>query len=388
MDSITNEKEKFLSSVSMFKEVSLLPILYFSRSEFLFSKIIGIGNLMIDISSDISKKCLKKYELSLNEANFVNEKNIDFLDNLKNRKLVTYISGGSILNSLRTISRSLNMEEKNKGKFSITILGAIGEDLYKDKIINDLEKEGIKPLIQIIHNISTSKCGVGIYKKKRCLVSQINASKYLKEDFIEENENKIYENDILLIEGYFIKENYEICKNLCFNFKKEKKYIILTLSSVSLVKSHKNKFLEIANESDMIVSNLKEIREFACIETIKEKPEIIFEEAHKKIRKNDRLLVVTDGSNGVYVSKYDYKNDKIDFIIQSFPPKIKKKDIVDSYGVGSAFLGGFLSRYMKGDSLEYCCKIGNDISNIILQNKGCIFPRDKIIKFENFSNIY
>ena len=38
----------------------------------------------------------------------------------------------------------------------------------------------------------------------------------------------------------------------------------------------------------------------------------------------------------------------VDFIMQSFPEPIKTEDIVDLNGAGDAFLGGFLSQYMKG----------------------------------------
>jgi len=77
----------------------------------------------------------------------------------------------------------LNMEEKNKGKYSITMLGATGKDQYKDKIMNALKVSGVKPLLQSIPNLSTSRCGVGIYKKERTLVPEIRASNCLTEEF-------------------------------------------------------------------------------------------------------------------------------------------------------------------------------------------------------------
>jgi len=39
------------------------------------------------------------------------------------------------------------MERKNKGKNILTMLGAIGNDGYKDKIINSLKNSGVNPLL-------------------------------------------------------------------------------------------------------------------------------------------------------------------------------------------------------------------------------------------------
>ena len=61
---------------------------------------------------------------------------------------------------------------------------------------------------------------------------------------------------------------------------------------------------------------------------------------------------------------------------------IKMEDIVDLNGAGDAFLGGFLSQYMQGKSLEACCKGGNDAASIILKSIGCTFPKNAKIQFK------
>ena len=52
-------------------------------------------------------------------------------------------------------------------------------------------------------------------------------------------------------------------------------------------------------------------------------------------------------------------------------------------GAGDAFLGGFLSQFMKGSSLYSCCTAGNDAAYVILQNIGCTFPKDLKIQFSS-----
>ena len=60
---------------------------------------------------------------------------------------------------------------------------------------------------------------------------------------------------------------------------------------------------------------------------------------------------------------------------------MKTEEIVDLNGAGDAFLGGFLSQFMKGSSLYSCCRAGNDAASIILKNVGCTFQKDLKLEF-------
>ena len=351
------------------------------QDNFRFRSVIAIGNPIVDISAEVDKESIQKYRLKWGETVFADQSNIGFFSDLESKPQVTYIPGGSIQNSLRVASWCLNMEPSNQGKFSITMLGATGNDGYKDKIINALKSAGVKPLLQAIPNMSTSRCGVGIYKKERCLLPEIRASNCLTEDFVSEHQNEIFQNDALLIEGYFLQEKFDICKNLCMEFRKENKFIILTFSAVFMIQAHYDKIMEIAEHSDMIVGNMEEMEAFVGMKGESKKD--VFEKANKKLSPKERLFVITDGSNGVFISKFNYKKGQLDFILQSFPCLMKTEEITDLNGAGDAFLGGFLSQYMKGSSLYSCCRAGNDASFVILKNVGCTFPKDKKIEFGN-----
>ena len=347
------------------------------------SSIIAIGNPIVDILAEIEKEIVQRFKLVWGGTFFADESNMGFFDELESRPQVTYIPGGSIQNTLRVANWCLNMEEKNKGIFHITMLGAIGQDNYKDKIMNALKSAGVIPLLQPIPNISTSRCGVGICQKERCLLPHIKASNCLTDDFIREHENEIFNNDALLIEGYFLQEKYELCKYLCNMFKRANKMVILTLSAVFMVESHREKIMEIAQKSDMIVGNLEEMEAFAEVQ--KAEPLTTIAKAHEKLEPKDRLFIVTDGGNGVYVTKYDYNKKGLDYFLQSFPNRLKNEEICDLNGAGDAFLGGFLSQYMKGASLEQCCKVGNDAAYVIIKHVGCTFPKTAPFKIENNS---
>ena len=340
------------------------------------NSLIAIGNPIVDITVSIDKDTLQNYGLEYRRTTFCNEKTQKFLDELDKRPIVTYTPGGSVMNTLRVCSYILNNNQNESGKHHITMLGAVGNDIYKDKIINSLKEAKVEPMLEILQE-KTSRCGVGIYKRDRCLVPDIQASKNISKEFIEEKLESIYQHDVLLIEGYYLKENFDLCKYLCQEFKKQNKLVILTLSAVCIVQFHMDKIKEIADMSDMVIGNMEET------EVLAGGKNAVFQDTYEKVHKilspRNRLLVVTCGSHGVYCSKYNYQSMRLDLILQCFPNFVKNDDIVDLNGAGDAFLGGFLAMYLKGNinnKLFSCCKAGNDAASVILRNVGCTFPKN------------
>jgi sugar/nucleoside kinase (ribokinase family) len=186
------------------------------------------------------------------------------------------------------------MNPNDAGKFKLTMLGAVGNDVYKDKIINSLKEAKVETLLEFKQQ-KTSKCGVGIYKKDRCLVPDIQASKNISKEFIEDKKNEIFNHDVLIIEGYFLRENFDLCKYLCEEFNREQKLVILTLSAVVIVQQYLDKIKEIANMCDMIIGNMEET------EILAGGKNAVFQETYEKVHRilspRNRLLVVTCGSH-------------------------------------------------------------------------------------------
>ena len=350
------------------------------NSKVRFNSMIAIGNPIVDISAEITRQILDQFHLSFGQTVFANQSNVGFYKELENMPQVTYIPGGSIQNTLRVMAWCLYMNPDNARFFKVTMLGATGKDNYRDKIINAFNKSGVNHILQIIPNLQTSRCGVGIHQKERCLLPEIRASNCLTEEFVNEHLDEIMKHDALLIEGYFLQEKYDLCLNLCTKFKDQRKLVILTLSAITIVQQHYDKVMEIANYCDIIVGNMAEIEALAGINNIDYKT--TFEKVSKNLTiKKERLFVVTHGSKGVILGKYDYTRGNMDFILQCFPIVMKMEDIVDLNGAGDAFLGGFLSQFMQGKSLESCCKAGNDAASVILKNIGCTFNQNKKIQF-------
>ena len=358
--------------------LSLSPA--FSQTMPPLSSIIAIGNPIIDITAEIDKETIQKFGLKWGETVFMTPQNEAIYQEIENKAEVSYTPGGSVQNTLRVASWCLNMDPNNKNKnYKLTMLGSVGDDNYSIKVINSLKAYGVNPLLQIIPKMHTSRCAVGIYQKERCLVPEIKASNFLTEDFISQNGQEILSHDALIIEGYFLKDKFELCKKLCEEFIKLKKLVFLTLCDAFMIEFHKDKILEMANMADIIVGNFRaaEILADGRGSNMKE----TFEKIHKKLVNKDRLLIITAGCQGAFCSKFNYQKMQLDFIFQDFPQLIKNSDIVDFNGAGDAFFGGFLSQQMHGKQLISCCKCGNEIANVVLRNVGCTFPKNTKINF-------
>ena len=381
MNSHEIEDEDENENLSAFSLPLHPKICFESSQKFRFRSMIAIGNPIVDISAEITEDIIPKYGLKWGETIFANESNVGFFKELESNPKVKYIPGGSIQNTLRTTSWCINMNQENHKIFKITMLGATGKDSYRKKILDAFALAGVNGLLECIEDKQTSRCGVGIHNKERCLLPEIRASNQISDRFIREHDEEIMKHDALLIEGYFIQERFEICKRLMVKFKNARKIVILTLSAVFMVENYYDKLIELANYSDLIVANMSELQALAKEKDAEYK--LVFSKISQMLIKKDRLFVVTDGKKGAVVAKYDYNRASMDFILKGFPSLVKTEDIVDLNGAGDSFLGGFLSQYMQGKSFEACCKAGNDIAGVIIKNIGCTFPKHLKVKFKD-----
>ena len=346
------------------------------------NSLIAIGDPIVDITSEIDTEIIKRHNMKWGDTVFLDENNDNGVyGELERMPEVRYIPGGAVENSIRVLAWCLNMNENNKNKFKITMMGCAGDDLYKTKILNALKELGVNALFEILPGDKTSRCGVGIYRKERFLITQLRASKKLSEEFIQQNIKEILSNEAIIIEGYMLPNKFDICKKLTDCFSREKKLVILTLSAMFIVQYHSEKIMEIAHKADIIVGNINEAEILSGIKADGNNIKEIFENIFLKLAPRDRLLVFTAGSSGVYCAQFDYKRNQIDYIFQYFANKINNDDIVDLNGAGDSFIGGFLSEYLKGSPIYECCKIGTEAASVVLRNVGCTFPKN--MKFDN-----
>ena len=171
------------------------------------------------------------------------------------------------------------------GPKKLSMLGCIGEDTYGKKILNSFNFFNINTELLEKVEMNTSKCAVGIYKHERYFLSQMSASKHLSDNFVRNNWNKIISHDALLVEGYFLAENFNLAYNICKEFSDNGKYIILTLSDPNIIRQNREQVITIANMADMIVGNINEAKNL-----IQEEKEIKLYEIDKLFNRIYALL--------------------------------------------------------------------------------------------------
>ena len=67
------------------------------------------------------------------------------------------------------------------------MVGAIGDDANGRFLERWLTDHKVRYLLEIIPSRATSICGVGKFNQERSLITKIDASKYLSEEFLEKN---------------------------------------------------------------------------------------------------------------------------------------------------------------------------------------------------------
>ena len=74
---------------------------------------------------------------------------------------------------------------KESPNYKLALLGCVGNDTYGKKLKEILEEIDVEPLFEVHATKLTSRCGVGVFRKERCLLAEINASKYLSLDYVK-----------------------------------------------------------------------------------------------------------------------------------------------------------------------------------------------------------
>jgi adenosine kinase len=200
---------------------------------------------------------------------------------------------------------------------------------------------------------------LGVHLNYIFLLTDVQASKMITMEYVEKNLDQLLKASILVIEGYFVINKFEMLLFLIEHLNKNNKMICLTLSAVFLFKHFYERIIQISNHSHIIFSNKDEARAFVNLENPDTSIEDVSIAIHKLLKPKDRLVIITHSGLPVCISKFNYEENQLDFNLLSYPTKVNKEEIKDTNGCGDAYLGGFLSQFIQGKSLDYCSKIVN-----------------------------
>ena len=221
--------------------------------------------------------------------------------------------------------------------------GVVGDDAYGLECLKYLEKEGIDVSnIMIKNGVTTGTAHITVSNGDNHIIVMPGANKYVDIDYIKSVEDEILKSSILLIQREIPIKSILYLIELANN--NGIKIVFNPAPALSLSE-------DIIGKIEYLTPNEHEVLQlFSNRFTIEE----ILDKYREKI-------FVTIGDKGVMYS------DKFGNIKFSKP---FKTEVIDSSGAGDSFNGAFVSRLVKGDTLESSLKFANAAASLSIKKLG------------------
>lgn len=143
-----------------------------------------MGNPLLDISANVDKEFLAKYELKENDAIIASEKHKNLYKDLTDNHKVDYIAGGSVQNSLRVAQWLTGIPKVT------TFFGCVGQDKYGKILYDRASGDGVNVRYQYSDKEPTGTCAALITGHNRSLCANLGSANCFTIDHIEKPENR------------------------------------------------------------------------------------------------------------------------------------------------------------------------------------------------------
>ncbi|MDA9231322.1 adenosine kinase [Rickettsiales bacterium] len=309
--------------------------------------ITAIGNAIIDILAFAPDDFLQENNLNKGSMTLIDENHIKILSKLKFEKTS---SGGSAANSVVNLS-SFNVNN--------AFIGNVGSGNYGDIFHEDLRKNGVDFYCK-------NKTRFGSTARSFIIISpdaQRTMCTYLGDASHIENqidESAIINSQILYIEGYIWSQEPVISalKTAIKTAKENGVKFAFSLSDSFWVNNHKEDFLELAQQADIIFANEEEIK------ALSSSSEVTLDNIKNIAPKNQNLdIIITKSSKGatIFSSKeqkfYDIQAQKVD-------------NVIDTTGAGDAFAAGYFYGLKNNFNISRAGQAGNLFASHVIQKIG------------------
>lgn len=334
--------------------------------------LLGMGNPLLDISVNADKEFLEKYGLEANNAILAEEKHMPMYQEMVDNMKVEYIAGGACQNSMRVAQWLLGTPNV------ASYFGCIGNDEFGMTLTKMARDQGkVNVCYQINDTVATGTCAVIVTDsgKNRSLVANLSAANEFTIDHVHKQDNwaLVEKANFFYIAGFFLTVCPPAIMKIAKHVAETNKTLFMNLSAPFLCQFFKEPMLAALPYVDVLVGNETEAATFAKendfgTEDIKEIAKKCG--AWPKENKNkSRMVIFTQGELPIVVCR-DGK------VSEYSVPKLTKEEMVDTNGAGDAFVGGFLARYVMGDSLPECIETAKRVARLIIARSGCTFPEE------------
>lgn len=333
-------------------------------------KLFGLGNPLLDISTEVGPEFLEKYGMKANDAILGSEKQKDLCkDMIETYHHVDYVPGGACLNALRVCQWLL--EKPHVAHF----VGCIGKDKFGEIMLEKANSANVAMHCQVDEAQPTGSCAVlvsngGMF---RSLCAFLDASGHFNEKHFEDETTKalLAKATYYYVTGFFVNVSLECAMRCVKAGLAPGRIVCMNLSAPFICEFFGDRLDKLLPYVDILFGNEAEFEMFAKMHDfgttdLSEIARLTAQLPYAKSEINGhRTVVISNGGNPCVVSR----NAQIKLY-----PALKLEKVVDTNGAGDAFVGGFLSQLVKGEHFDTAIKCGHYAASVIIGRHGCTFP--------------
>eukprot|EP00604_Paraphysomonas_vestita_P001614 CAMPEP_0174822316 /NCGR_PEP_ID=MMETSP1107-20130205/14955_1 /TAXON_ID=36770 /ORGANISM="Paraphysomonas vestita, Strain GFlagA" /LENGTH=268 /DNA_ID=CAMNT_0016040907 /DNA_START=159 /DNA_END=966 /DNA_ORIENTATION=+ len=257
---------------------------------------------------------------------------------------------------------------------STSYMGAIGIDKFGEVLESCSTDDGV--LVHYMKNpdVPTGTCAVLVHGGERSLVANLAAANTFTPSHLstETAQAIINRAKIIYSAGFFLTVSLESELILARHAAENNKIFAMNLSAPFIVDFFQEQLSACLPYVDYLFANESEALAYGKQKGYGEDLSVIalkIAAQPKASGSRPRIVVFTQGSEPTIVaSNGQVKTYAVDVLA--------KENLVDTNGAGDAFVGGFLSRLVRGETIDECVRAGHYASRVIIQRSGCTFPKE------------
>ena len=307
--------------------------------------LVGIGNAIVDIITNVDDEFLEKNCLKKGSMNLIDLEDSSQL--LENCEIIKQISGGSAANTVVSLANLGN---------NVEFIGRIKDDTFGNFFSNNIKESGARFNSKAVETNTSSAHSIILITPdaQRTMCTYLGASTQFESNNI--NYESIRKSKYLYLEGYLW--DSELTKKAFIQAakiaKESKTRIILSLSDSFCVDRHRESFMNLIKDFiDILFCNEEEIKSLFKLNDL--------EQCQKEIQSICDLTAITLGERGSMIIS---KNNE-EFI----EPKPLGK-VIDTTGAGDIYAGGFIHGLINNYSLKDCGNLGSICAGHIVTQIG------------------
>lgn len=316
--------------------------------------ILGIGNALVDILTLIpDDNILNELQLPKGGMQHVDAETSKKVSEYLKRYGSAMAAGGSTAN---TISGAAKLGVRTG------YIGKVGRDEMGRLFEGEMVKTQVKPMM--FTTDTPTGCANAIISKdgERTFATYLGAALKLSPDDLKAETLDGW--DLFYVEGYLIANRPLLDKALALA-KEKGMTVAMDMASFNLVEANRDYLLGMVRDYiDILFANQEEARAFTGLDDP--------EEALRFMASMCQVAVVKVGSKGSLAQQGSE-------VVKVGPIPAK---VVDTTGAGDLWASGFLSGYVKGESLEKCVRRGAVVASNIIEVLGAKMDEERWQKIQ------